>query len=103
MGAFHDEQDDAGLISAPLEERDDVILVGKTAGRPHLWTWIIALSCSSSYALTYCWRYPVFVLPDDYLSQRVISDRFDLHACLSLAFIFGFGLAKIPAARVALR
>ena len=64
------------------------------------WTWIIALSCSASYALSYFWRYPIFVLPASILRQHVVGN-FDLQACFSLAFIGGFGLAKMPASAVA--
>ena len=70
------------------------------ARRELIWTWVISLSCSLSYALTYFWRYPVFVLPRETL-ETPIAGRLDLQACFSLAFIIGFGLAKIPAAAVA--
>lgn len=68
--------------------------------REVVWTWIIALSLSLSYSLTYFWRYPVFVLPATTLERRVLG-RLDLQACFSLAFIVGFGIAKFPAAAVA--
>ena len=70
------------------------------ADRNALWTWVIALSCSCSYALTYFWRYPVFVLPKSVLEQHIYG-RLDLQMCFSLAFIIGFGVAKFPAAAVA--
>ena len=57
-------------------------------------TWIIALSMSLSYCLTYFWRYPIFVLPANITQQPVFSERMDVQACFSLAFILGFGLAK---------
>ena len=63
------------------------------------WTSVISLSCAGSYALSYFWRYPVFVLPAAILDQPVWG-RLDLHHCFSLAFILGFGLAKFPAASV---
>ena len=62
--------------------------------------WAIALSCAASYSLTYFWRYPAFVLPQEVLSQRVVGSL-DLQACMSLAMILGFGAAKLPAATVA--
>lgn len=65
----------------------------RSAGRERIWTYTIGLSCSFSYALTYFWRYPVFVLPADILQQPVVG-ALDLQACFSLAFILGFGLAK---------
>jgi sugar phosphate permease len=60
------------------------------------WTWIVALSCAVSYAFTYFWRYPAFMLPPEILEQRVLG-ALDLQACFSLAFIVGFGAAKPPA------
>ena len=63
-------------------------------------TWLIALACSFSYALTYFWRYPIFILPADILGQPVVtifSKKLDLQACFSLAFILGFAVGKVPA------
>ncbi|KAL1530866.1 hypothetical protein AB1Y20_001760 [Prymnesium parvum] len=63
-------------------------------------TWVIALSSSAAYALSYFWRYPIFLLPQQDLSRRVATlfgRDLDLHACFSLAFILGFGAAKAPA------
>jgi hypothetical protein len=73
----------------------------RSAASERLWTWAIALSMSFSYCLTYFWRYPVFVLPSNITSQPVFSERLDLQACISLAFLLGFGLAKPFAASVA--
>ena len=50
---------------------------------PAAWTWIVALSCSISYALTYFWRYAIFVLPQEMLEQKVVASL-DLQACFSL-------------------
>lgn len=71
-----------------------------------VWSWVLMLSFSFSYALTYFWRYPVFVLPPEILQQPVCwrsrcLPNMNLQACISLAFILGFGSAKPFAATVA--
>ena len=89
-------------MPARVEPREVVLeTVGAPAvGRPALWAWITSLSCAGSYMLTYFWRYPVFMLPPAILHQPVLPSL-DLQACLSLAFIIGFGAAKLPAAAIA--
>ena len=66
-------------------------------------TWRIALGASFSYSLSYFWRYPIFILPADILTQPVLvvgGRDLDLQACFSIAFIIGFGCAKPFAAVV---
>ena len=74
---------------------------GRPAFTSRFATSIIALSMSFSYCLTYFWRYPIFVLPANITSQPVFSERMDVQASISLAFILGFGVAKPFAATVA--
>lgn len=96
------------LIRSELDGSDGLPPSG-TVQSPHrpekepsyLSTTIIALSMSISYCLTYFWRYPIFVLPTSILDQPVFNDCMTLHACMSLAFILGFGVAKPFAAVVA--
>ncbi|KAL3932858.1 MAG: hypothetical protein SGPRY_000531 [Prymnesium sp.] len=67
-------------------------------------TWVIAISSSLAYALSYFWRYPIFILPEEDLERHVLTlsgKDFDLQACFSLAFMFGFALAKAPASSFA--
>ena len=67
-------------------------------------TWVIAISSSLAYALSYFWRYPIFILPEEDLKRHVLTlsgKDFDLQACFSLAFMFGFALAKAPASSFA--
>ena len=93
---------DGGLI-APYE--DARVLIAPSSRQPEhtssLGTSVIALSMSLSYCLTYFWRYPIFVLPSNITLQPVFSERMNVQACMSLAFIMGFGLAKPFAATVA--
>ena len=67
------------------------------AKHPEHATTAIALSSAASYALSYFWRYPVFMLPDHVLSSHVTTlfgRPLDLAGALSMAFVFGFGCAK---------
>lgn len=66
-------------------------------------TFRIATSASLAYALTYFWRYPIFLLPQYIMGATVVTiagRALDLHACFSFAFILGFGAAKLPAMRL---
>eukprot|EP00854_Cymbomonas_tetramitiformis_P005204 gene5204-6329_t len=66
-------------------------------------TTIIAFTTALSYSLTYFWRYPIFLLPDDILSKPVVTlfeKKVDLHSAISMCFILGFGVAKLPAIRI---
>ena len=50
-----------------------------------------------AYALSYFWRYPVFMLPSQILTQHVVTIfdvPLDLAGSMSMAFVFGFGCAK---------
>ena len=38
-----------------------------------LWTWVIAFASSTGYALSYFWRYTIFILPEDILGERVVT------------------------------
>uniref|UniRef100_A0A7S3SFW2 Uncharacterized protein n=1 Tax=Emiliania huxleyi TaxID=2903 RepID=A0A7S3SFW2_EMIHU len=64
------------------------------------WEWITSICCALSYACTYFWRYPAFVLPPDVLDVPV-RGGFTLRSCISFAFIGGFAAAKLPAAHFA--
>ena len=60
-------------------------------------TTAIALTSASAYALSYFWRYPVFMLPRRMLNMHVATlfgVPLDLAGALSMAFVFGFGCAK---------
>lgn len=60
----------------------------------------VAMASASAYALTYCWRYPVFILPASVSGVHVMTlggHSFDLQGCLSVAFTVGFGVGKVPA------
>jgi hypothetical protein len=53
-----------------------------------------------AYACTYFWRYPIFMMPDEILLVSVVTiagKTLDVHALLGMAFIAGFGSAKLPA------
>ena len=86
-----------GEIVKPAEDEFDSL---SPPSDRKFWTWVIALSSSTAYCLSYFWRYPVFMLPDDVLDARVVTifhKDLNLHACFSLAFMLGFGAAKMPA------
>jgi len=60
---------------------------------------INALCNATAYALTYFWRYPVFMLPSKILDAEVATvfgTALDLRVSFSIAFTLGFGLAKLP-------
>ena len=62
----------------------------------------LALTTALGYSLAYFWRYPIFLLPEEVLRTHVATvgaRRIDLQAAFSLAFILGFGVAKVPAMR----
>eukprot|EP00588_Corethron_pennatum_P003838 CAMPEP_0194288154 /NCGR_PEP_ID=MMETSP0169-20130528/36230_1 /TAXON_ID=218684 /ORGANISM="Corethron pennatum, Strain L29A3" /LENGTH=513 /DNA_ID=CAMNT_0039035069 /DNA_START=80 /DNA_END=1621 /DNA_ORIENTATION=- len=64
---------------------------------PEWSTAAIAVSNSVAYALSYFWRYPVFMLPSEIADRHAATlfDRdLDTQVCLSLAFVLGFGCAK---------
>ena len=74
-----------------------------TVSKCDVTTWRIAFCASLAYALSYFWRYPIFILPETILHQRfatVGGTDLDLQAAFSLAFILGFGVAKPFAAVV---
>ena len=61
----------------------------------------IGVGVALAYSLSYFWRYPIFILPKEILNQHVATvfgTKLDLQACLSMAFILGFGAAKAPMA-----
>lgn len=89
----------AGPLQAPLlaEPIGDSLVLKPTPALHPAWTWVIAISCSFSYGLSYFWRYPAFVLPASVLEEPVVS-CLNLQACMSLALVAGFGAAKLPAA-----
>lgn len=63
----------------------------------------LGVSLGLSYALTYFWRYPIFMLPDEMLNGHIVTlfgKPFNLQASFSLVFILGFGLGKLPAVSV---
>ena len=74
-----------------------------TVSKCDVTTWRIAFCASLAYALSYFWRYPIFILPETILHQRFATiggTDLDLQAAFSLAFILGFGVAKPFAAIV---
>ena len=61
----------------------------------------VGVGTALAYALSYFWRYPIFILPGEQLQKHVgtVAGRpLDLQACFSMAFILGFGAAKAPMA-----
>eukprot|EP00913_Durusdinium_trenchii_P009880 g9273.t1 len=58
---------------------------------------------SVCYALCYFWRYPIFMLPPEILKAKtlhVLGRDLSLQECISMAFVLGFGAAKLPAMRL---
>ena len=63
---------------------------------------LIGVFIGASYFLVYFWRTPIFMLPLDILRQEVTTlfgRALDLQSCFSMAYILGFGCAKVPAVR----
>ena len=86
---------DAAIIHGPTPPA--------TVSKCDVTTWRIAFCASLAYALSYFWRYPIFILPETILHERFATiggTDLDLQAAFSLAFILGFGVAKPVAAVV---
>lgn len=63
----------------------------------------ISVTASVSYALCYFWRYPIFMLPPEILNANAVflfGRHLTLQECFSIAFVVGFGAAKLPAMRL---
>ena len=86
----HDHAEEEGLLT-PRDPRCARCSVTSSVG----------LSVALAYSLSYFWRYPIFILPEAVLSQHVMQlggRPLDLQACFSMAFVGGFGAAKLPMA-----
>ncbi len=82
---------------------DEAVGGASSDGRRVHSPWAVGLTASGAYALTYFWRYPIFLLPPAFLSTHVATlggKPLDLQSCFSLAFTLGFGAAKLPAMRL---
>lgn len=63
----------------------------------------LAISVSLGYCLNYCYRYPIFMMPDD-ISKQTAMTLFGVdmtfQEALTVIYCVGFGLAKLPAVYV---
>eukprot|EP00435_Cladocopium_sp_Y103_P023344 s762_g5.t1 len=63
----------------------------------------ISVTASVCYAMSYFWRYPIFMLPPHILDAQaleIFGRQLSLQECFNMAFVVGFGAAKLPAMRL---
>ncbi|CAK8990004.1 unnamed protein product [Durusdinium trenchii] len=88
---------------SPLLHREEKPEEGEATpdqGGTTIW---ISFTASVCYALCYFWRYPIFMLPPEILKAKtlhVLGRDLSLQECISMAFVLGFGAAKLPAMRL---
>ena len=95
-GAGHDEE-----LSQETDKLLPISPQGKSRQGDFSATLKVGLATGFSYALSYFWRYPIFILPKEVLETPVLTvhgKSLDLQASFSMAFILGFGAAKMPLA-----
>lgn len=88
---------DTSLVASPSSKPGDM-----SPDRTGTTAWI-SVTASVCYAMSYFWRYPIFMLPPHILDAQaleIFGRQLSLQECFNMAFVVGFGAAKLPAMRL---